>query len=339
MAVHIDKTELFQLLIKEFDQVAIIDSRLFYKRPKPFYGILGTLLNYRSLNDFKNIVFVNLDEFNKDFNEIDDYIYEFKHKYLKVCEDQRFFALKQDVNGFLKDYPWLATTGLFNVSESEFDKNSLINENLFYIMFNQRFFGSRLGRYNDISCGKDQVTRVYENIFIGGCSSSQKVLDSLNIYFSISVGYNCCHFGCERITLADCPSKINESDINDIINLISRTVDVAKTLNTNVLVHCDCGYNRSVSSVILYLMRHRGINLYDSIALMLETRFVLNILNPYMRYLIDQEIEIFKKSSVPIVDDPSNCFQRCLQKWKFSKVLDFYSHYEKMEKVVKELSK
>lgn len=75
-----------------------------------------------------------------------------------------------------------------------------------------------------------------------------------------------------------------------------------------VLVHCLGGASRSVTIVISYLMKYKGLTLLESYHFLKKKRFIIRPNIGFMRQLLDYEIELFGKESLDFIDYISEFF-------------------------------
>lgn len=78
--------------------------------------------------------------------------------------------------------------------------------------------------------------------------------------------------------------------------------------NKVVLVHCLGGASRSVTIVISYLMKYKGMTLQESYQMLKEKRFIIRPNIGFMRQLLDYEVELYGKESLDFQDYISEFF-------------------------------
>lgn len=136
-----------------------------------------------------------------------------------------------------------------------------------------------LGSYNDII--KEYYKKVKTDVIINVAEECKIMLTSED-----NIGYY--HY-----SYYDRPSEDISKTFDEIVDLIDKYIKMDKT----VFIHCYAGKSRSVSFVLVYLMKYREFDLQTAYNYVDEMRQIypnLGFINQLMKY----EVELTKKSTL-----------------------------------------
>jgi len=145
------------------------------------------------------------------------------------------------------------------------------------------------------------ITEVIRGKLYLGCEDNawdEKELLSLGITHILSVsnhinpikGIDHKHF-----VMNDC----GRTDLNTVMEKVYPFMERGQETGKKLFVHCKLGQNRSATLVISFLMKNKGLSVYEAYKMLKEMRPLVHIHHNYAKMLLNLERELFGETSLP----------------------------------------
>jgi len=99
----------------------------------------------------------------------------------------------------------------------------------------------------------------------------------------------------KHFVMSDC----GRTDLNTVVEKVYPFMERAQEMGKKLFVHCKLGQNRSATLVILFLMKNKGLTVYEAYKMLKEMRPLVQIHHNYAKMLLNLERELFGETSLP----------------------------------------
>jgi len=144
------------------------------------------------------------------------------------------------------------------------------------------------------------MTKILPHMYIGSYENAMEdhVLKAKGITHILSlIGRNwpSDFFEHKNISMHD----LGRTNLKGVLEKVSKFMELGQEDESNILVHCQSGQNRSATVVIAHLMMYHDYTLYTAHKRVKRLRPVVQINEGYAKQLLALEKEIFSKNSLP----------------------------------------
>jgi len=94
-------------------------------------------------------------------------------------------------------------------------------------------------------------------------------------------------------------SDFGKSELNTILDKVYPFMESAQRSQNKLYVHCTFGQNRSPTVIISFLMKNKGLTLYEAHKMLKEKRRLIQIHPNYAKMLLKLEKELLGETSLP----------------------------------------
>jgi len=94
-------------------------------------------------------------------------------------------------------------------------------------------------------------------------------------------------------------SDFGKTELNTVLDKVYPFMESAQQSQNKLFVHCTLGQNRSPTIVISYLMKKKGLTLYEAHKMLKEKRRLIQINQDYAKMLLKLEKDLFGETSLP----------------------------------------
>jgi len=94
-------------------------------------------------------------------------------------------------------------------------------------------------------------------------------------------------------------SDFGKTELNTVLDEVYPFMESAQESQNKLFVHCTLGQNRSATIVVAFLMKNKGLTLYEAHRMVKQKRAVVQIHQNYAKMLLKLEKELFDETSLP----------------------------------------
>jgi len=99
----------------------------------------------------------------------------------------------------------------------------------------------------------------------------------------------------KHLVMNDC----GRSDLNTVMEKVYPFMERGQGTGKKLFVHCKLGQNRSATLVISFLMKNKGLTVYEAHKMLKEMRPLVQIHHNYAKMLLNLERQLFGETSLP----------------------------------------